>query len=101
MKIKVKPEGRENIWLADKDSLKKWIKSKKFEMIHNFTPSGNMIIGADHEIDSVLKDIDNADRLAIFTGPNANMGHARAIITNEKLECYDIGTITKKDLLTN
>ena len=47
---------------------------------------------------SVLKDIDKADRLAIFTDPKQNMRHSLAIIRGEKLECYDIGDITEDQL---
>ena len=57
-----------------------------------------MIIGADHDVNEVLKDIDVADRIAIFTDPNANMGHSMAIIIDNKLECYDIGEIKVENL---
>ena len=97
-KIEVKPEGRKDIWIPTKNSLKKFIKAKKLEFIHNFIPSGMMMLGADHDVKSVLEDIDRADRLAIFTDVNANMGHSLTIIYKEKLECYDIGKITKEDL---
>jgi hypothetical protein len=99
-KIKAKAEGRENIWIPEKESLKAWIKNKKFEQIHNFIPSGNIILGADHSVESVLKDIDNADRIAVFTNGVGNMGHALSIIKDEKLECYDIGELNDKDILT-
>lgn len=98
-KIKVTPEGRENMWIPEKESLKKWIEDTGVERIHHFIPTGSMIIGADHDTESVLKDIDNGDRLAIFTDSTANMGHSLAIIKNEKLGCYDIGKINEKDLL--
>ncbi len=97
-KIKVKPEGRPNAWIPEKESLKAFIKAKKFKEIHNFIPTRGMMIGANHSVKSVLKDIDNADRLAVFTD-DSNMKHALAIILSEKLEIYDIGKITKKDLL--
>ena len=99
MKLQVKPEGREDIYLPiDKDNLKQFIKSRELKHIHNFIPSGMMMIGADHELKSVLSDIDNAERIAIFTYPNANMGYSLALISNNKLECYDVGNITDKDL---
>lgn len=99
MKIKVQREGRENMWIPEKRSLKSFIKSKHFETIHNFIPTGIAILGADHSVDSVLNDIDNADRIAIFTDTYMNMGHSMALIRNEKLECYDIGKITDDDLI--
>ena len=101
MKLKCKEEGRDNMFIPDKESLKAFIKERKLETIHNFIPGGMMIIGADHDVKGVLEDIDKADRLAIFTDGNANMGHSMALITNEKLECYDIGKITKEELEIN
>ena len=97
-KLKVKPEGRDNIYIPEKESLKDFIKSKKLKKIHNFTPTGTMMLGADHDIKSVLKDIEKSDRLAVLTDETANMGHSLALIKNEKLECYDIGKITKEEL---
>jgi hypothetical protein len=59
-----------------------------------------MIIGADHELASVLEDIDRAQRLAVLTGyaQRGNMGHALALIIDNKLEMYDIGELTEDDL---
>ena len=80
IKIKVKPEGRKNIYTPEKQSLKDFIKSKKMKHIHNFVPLGMMMLGADYDVKSVLKDIDRAERLAIFTDSTANMGHSLALI---------------------
>jgi hypothetical protein len=98
MKIKVKPEGRPNVWLPDRKSLKDFIVSRNFVEIHNFIPTGSMFIGANHSVKSVLQDIDDAERLAVFTD-DSNMKHALAIIRAEKLEIYDIGKIKKSDLI--
>lgn len=98
-KIKCKKEGRENIYIPEKESLKDFIKSRKLKQIHNFIPISTMTLGADHDVKSVLEDIDKADRLAVLTNENANMGHSLALITKEKLECYDIGEIKKSDLV--
>lgn len=59
-----------------------------------------MFIGADHSVESVLEDIDKAERVALVTGKQAgtNIGHELAIIFNNKLEVYDIGKITPEDL---
>ena len=97
-KIKAKPEGRKNVWIPEKTSLVEFIKAKKLKTIHNFAGGGNIIIGADHDVESVLQKIEKADRLGMFTDKNMNMGHSLAIITKERLECYDIGEITEKDL---
>ncbi len=100
MQIQVKPEGRENIYLPEKESLKDWITSKRFKQIHNFIPSTFGVIGADHETKSVLEDIDQAERIAILTGSaqRNNMRHALSIIKNNKMQMYDIGEITEQDL---
>lgn len=100
MKIKVKLEGRKNIYIPDKRSLKSWLRLNKFKTIHNFVATGAMVIGADHEIDSVLKDIDKADRVALLLGEHykQNFGHALALIINNKLEMYDVGQLTTDDL---
>ena len=98
MKIKVTPEGKENIWeVSDKETLKEYIKSLGVETIHNFVPAGFMMIGADHDLEGVLEDIDKAERAAVFTD-DSNVGHALALVINNKLECYDIGTLTEENL---
>lgn len=97
-KIKCKKEGRIDIYIPEKESLKEFIKLQKFEKIHNFIPSGMLILGANHEVESVLKDIDKAEKLAVFTDKLANMGHSLALIKNNKLECYDIGEIKKENI---
>ena len=98
MQIKAKKEGRPNIYIPDKQSLKDFINNKKFDVIHNFIPAGNMMLGADHSVKSVLEDIDKSDRLALFTD-NSNMGHSLALIYKEKLECYDIGKVEEDDII--
>jgi len=97
MKIKVKKEGRPNVFIPEKDDLIKFIKDKKLKKIHNFIPSGFMVLGADHDVKSVLEDINRAERLAIFTD-NSNMGHSLSLIYKNKLECYDIGKMKEDDL---
>ena len=104
LQIKVKPEGRPNVWLPEKKSLINFIKFKKLKYIHNFIPNGRMIIGADHDVKSVIEDINGADRVAVFTDPNQNMGLSMALILGSeekgfRLECYDIGKITESNLI--
>jgi hypothetical protein len=96
--LKVKPEGRPCIWIPEKESLKEFIKSRKLKEIHNFVGVGPMVIGAGHPVKSVLRDIDRAGRLAVFTDPKQNMGHSLALILNNELQMYDIGQIEVKDL---
>ena len=101
MKIKVKPERREATYIPDKDSLKLWIKDKGFKEIHNFVnPGSGMFIGADHDVESVLDDITEADRIGLVLeeAGSMNMGHALSIIKNNHLDVFDIGELTKDDL---
>jgi hypothetical protein len=97
-KLQVEAEGRAGIFIPDKASLKSFIRGRKLKQIHNFIPSGMMMLGADHDVKGVMEDIDRADRLAVFTDPHANMGHSLALIFKNKLECYDIGKITEEEL---
>src|SRR3990167_7137380 len=106
MEIKVEKEGRKDMWIPEKKSLVRFIKAKKLKKIHNLIPTGNLMLGADHDVDSVLEDIEKASRMAVFTDPNANFGHSLALIFGdhkkgdvEKLECYDIGKSTEEDLV--
>ena len=99
MKLVVIPEGRKNVWIPQVPSLKEFIKSRGFKSIHNFKGGSNLIIGADHDVESVLGDIDKAERSAIFTDKHQNMGHSLALIINNQLECYDIGEIKAEDII--
>jgi hypothetical protein len=98
MKIIVTPEGRPHLYLPEKESLKAFLKDKGYKIIHNYIPTSSMMLGADHGIDGVLQDIDECERLAISIDTNHNLGHALALITDNKLEVYDIGIITIEDL---
>jgi len=103
-KIKVTKEGRENIYIPEKESLKAFIKGLSVEEIHIFIQSGDIfdiLIGADLETKSVLEEIDEADNIAILTGERQkhNFGHALSIIKGDDLRMFDIGEITEKDLI--
>lgn len=100
MKIKTTREGRPGIFLADKESLKEWVKWKGFKQIHNFVQAGPAIVGADHDAADVLADIDRATRVAVLTGSakEHNLGHALALIIDNRLECFDIGEVGEEDL---
>ncbi len=103
MKITATPEGRDNIYVPDRDSLIAWVVDQGFKHIHNFIPQGNLMIGADHDPEGVIDDIRGAERLAITTGPEwtNNMRHALSIIKDNKLEIYDIGELTEADFVLN
>jgi len=103
MKIAVTPEGRDNIFVPDPDSLIAWIEGQNFKYIHNFiTNVPGVMIGADHDTKGVVEDIRSAERLAITIGDEwrNNMKHALAIIRNNELQVYDIGELTESDFDT-
>jgi hypothetical protein len=102
-RIKVTPEGRPGLWLADVPSLAAWIEAKNFETIHCFIPSGPIITGADWEPSAVLTSLEIADRVAVATGTawRENMAHAVAAVLPadgrlpERLHLYDVGEIDR------
>ncbi len=101
MKIKVKPEGRAGVWTADKDSVVDFLMNYEHEEIHNFLPGGGMMIGCDFSKSEAIKQVKDAERLAILTGESlvGNMRHALSVIVDNKLSMFDIGEITESDLL--
>ena len=102
MKITASPEGRENIYVPERESLIAWIEAQGFEQIHNFiAPQGGLMIGADHDPKGVVNDIRKADRLALTTGDEwkNNMKHALSIIKGNELQVYDIGELTEADFV--
>lgn len=99
MKINVKPEGREGVWIPNKDSLVDFLINYPDDEIHHYF-AGRIMIGADHTKESVVDDVKEADRLAILTGDalSSNLRHALSVITNNKLSMFDIGEIKESDL---
>lgn len=108
-KIRVQPEGREGVYLADRTTLKAWISAQSFEEIHNFVSAagGTALIGADHDPESVLEDIDAAEKVALLFGQarRGNMNHALALIAPgdgptrpRRLEMYDLGELDESEL---
>ena len=100
--IRVEPEGREGVWLAERTSLKDWIVAQHFEEIHTWVPVGGILLGAVHSVESVLADIDRASRIALVTSGDRAKSHALRLIlpaeppvhADEHLEMYDIGEVT-------
>lgn len=95
MKIKVSAEGRENIYIPDKDSLKDWVVAQNFETIHHAFAGKRMIIGADWNVKDVLDLIDKGERVALLTKEclRNNMNHALAVVHNNELNILDIGDV--------
>ncbi len=108
MGIKVKPEGREGVWIAKKDSVidflqtyeEEQIHTYEEEQIHNYMPGGWAVMGADWDKKRVIEETQKADRIAILTGESLkhNLMHALAVIVNNKLLMFDIGEITDEQL---
>jgi len=98
--IKVKPEGRDGVWIADKDSVVDYLLGYESDIIHNFLNNGAICIGADWNKESVIEDVKQADRIAILTGDpqRHNLNHALSVIINNQLKMFDIGEITEDDL---
>jgi hypothetical protein len=103
MKIKVKPEGREGIWIPDKESLIDFLVIYEDDSIHNMKPIGSIMLGADHSKESVIEEVKGAERISIMTGSalRHNLNHSLAVITNNELSIFDIGKITESDLIIN
>ena len=52
----------------------------KRKMIHTFINPGYGLVGMDHSRESIVKDIENAERLNLAGEQAQNMGHALAIL---------------------
>lgn len=99
-KIKVKPEGREGVYLVSKKEITKFVKNLEVDTIHHFFGGSSMFIGADHKKSSVLEDIEKSERIAIVTDKAGSMtiGHMLSVIIDNKLNMFDIGEIKDSDL---
>jgi hypothetical protein len=106
-RITVVPEGRDGVYLAEKDSLIRWLEEYPEEEIHCFLPGpGAVLVGADWPKHIVIQDIAYANRVGILSGKTRgeNRGHALAVIVpdpraGERLEMFDVGEITVDDHL--
>lgn len=102
MEIKVKQEGREDIYTCEKEDITKWLEQSDLDLIHNYAGgnSGGMMIGGDWMKSQVIETINKSQRIAILTGRAlaGNMRHGLSVIVSNKLEMFDIGEITIDDL---
>ena len=72
-------EGKREGWVS-KEEAKALVIKRPDKMVHTFYNPGFGLIGADHEYDSVMNDIDDAEECNI-TGEQAQaMGHGLAVI---------------------
>ena len=100
MKIKVTPEGRDGVWLPEKEGLIDFLTGYDSEYIHNFIQGGNVFLGCDWEKQMVIDRVRSADRLAVLTGNSLmrNMRHALSVISGNKLYMFDIGELSEAGL---
>ena len=100
-KIKVKPEGREGVWLAEKESVVDFLLDYEFDKIHNMIPTGSMMLGADWSKESVIEEVERSERVAIMTGEASkhNLNHSLSVISKNELYIFDIGEITESNLV--
>ena len=98
-KLKVTPEGREGVYLCEKADIIQWLNENSFELIHNFI-AGQILLGCDWELESVIEEINNSQRIGVLTGDaqRGNMRHALLVISGNKLYMFDIGEIKEEDL---
>ena len=100
MKILATKEGRDGVWSVEKNNIIAWLKQNELEVIHCFIPSVSAFVGADWDKESVIEKINNAEIVAVVTGKakQQNMGHALAVIVDNKLYVFDIGEINDSDI---
>jgi len=98
MKIKVKPEGREGIYLITNEEAIKLVKSIKSKHVHHQYQGGTMMIGADWDKKEVLEHLKKVKKIAIVIEPNLTIGHHLVTVTKTKRNAFDVGEITKKEL---
>ena len=97
-KIKVSLEGRDEIYLIDKNEAKKMINDIKWKNIHHQFQSNGMFIGTDWTKTEVLELIDNARGMALDLEPNFTLGHHFVVLADNGRNAFDVGNITKKDI---
>ena len=103
-RIKAKPEGREGMYIVQKEDMIDWLLEYPEELIHNYKTSTTFAMGANWSKEGVIDQIKLSERVAVMTGKALinNLRHALAVITDNKLDIFDIGEITDEDiLLTN
>jgi hypothetical protein len=99
MKIQVKPEGREGVFLVEREEALKFVTSLEQEKIHNFLGSDFMQFGCNWEKSKVLDFLrDTATSIAILIEPNLTIGHHLVGLTETKRYGFDVGKLGLDDL---
>jgi len=94
MKINVKEEWREDIYLVEKEEIIKYIKNLKQKYIHNISWNNRgILIWADWNKKQVINNINKSDKIWIllWKEKNNNMWHSLSVVNNNTwLEIFDI-----------
>lgn len=104
-RIRVEPEGRDGVWLPDRDDVVAYLETLPGP-IHCFMGTA-ILIGADWPVDKVVEDVRDAKRVALLTGDAAlgNLGHALSVVVEtdgdgvlrnpgEALHMFDVGDVS-------
>lgn len=100
IKISVTREGRPGIFIPEIESLVSWINSKNFETIHHAFAVNHNSLGANWSVENAIERIRVADKVGILMPEvsGGNLGHALAVVYQNKLNIMDIGVVTEEDL---
>ena len=99
MRLKVKAEGRADIYTCKKADIIEWLEDSDFKLIHNYI-SAMVMLGCDWTKADVVRKIEESQRIAILTGESQqhNLRHALSVIVQNELFMFDIGEIKESDL---
>lgn len=99
-KIKAKKEGREGVYLINKEEAIKLVNECSGKTIHNFIGEGSpMLIGCDWSKKTVREFLNKkAKSIALLFEPNLVIGHQLVGLTDDKRYSFDIGKIEKSNL---
>lgn len=100
-KLKVKPEGRTNIFLVEHDEIIRYIATRDTTQFHCYEDvQRGPLLGCYYQLSETADTIHNADRIAITTGDIylQNMSHALSVIVDETLYLFDIGMFNGDNL---
>lgn len=97
-KIKVKPEGREGVYIVEKDEAERFVESLPCDTIHNFIGGHAFMLGADWTKSEVINFLRDAEQVAIVMEPNITMRHHLVALTADKRYSFDVGVIAVEEL---
>jgi hypothetical protein len=99
-KIKVSLEGRNNIFIPEKESLVDFIKKEKATTFHGMEKTSFGFLGCDYNKEQVIQFIDNCDRVALLFIKDNIVDHPLRIIKGKEMKAFDI-PVTPKNLQIN